>query len=185
MKDVTRDQLLELFKYDKVTGNLIRAKDSNNQCKAGDIVGWDRGIGYNSVKINKKTYLVHRIIWIYHYGEIQEGKCIDHINGNKKDNRIENLREVCKHENCTNRNKTDLKNLTSKYKGVHRNKKSDKSGKFYSCISFNKVKYYLGSFDDELEAYKAYLIKANELHGEFMPTKVKQDYFKYIISGEN
>ena len=62
--------------------------------KSGRRAGHLRPDGYRYIVIEKKTYLEHRLIWLYNYGYLP--KEIDHINGSGKDNRIENLRS-CTH----------------------------------------------------------------------------------------
>lgn len=84
----------DVFRYDN--GNLIRL--SNNK-----ISGSLRKDGYRNVSYNKKCYYQHRIIWELHNGAIPDGMEIDHINHNKSDNRIENLRLVTKRGNALNR----------------------------------------------------------------------------------
>jgi len=58
--------------------------------------------GYCAVSINRKNMQYHRIVWELVFGPISKGLQIDHINGNKIDNRIENLRLVTNRENCHN-----------------------------------------------------------------------------------
>jgi hypothetical protein len=87
---------------------------------------------------------------------------VDHINGDKLDNRKSNLR-VCTHsENMKNR-KTS-KNSISELKGVIAHKPS---GKWVAQIKSNKIRYYLGFFEDKYEAAKAYNAAALKYHGEF------------------
>ena len=69
--------------------------------------------GYNriSLRYNEKSYnfWIHRIVWAYHNGKIPEGKVINHIDGNKSNNRIENLQAVTYSENITHCLKQDLR----------------------------------------------------------------------------
>lgn len=102
----------------------------------------------------------HRLIFLYHYGYLP--KLVDHINGDPFDNRIENLREATASENGGNRRKIN-DSLTSKYKGVSLNK----TGKWRAQIVLNYRKLYLGLFDTQIEAAKAYNKAALELFGEF------------------
>jgi len=115
MRDLTVDLLKHLFDYDKETGNLIwKVTNSNNQ-KIGDIAGsLNPKVGYIRVGINGKKYYAHRLIFLYHKGYLP--KTIDHINCDKVDNRIENLRAATVGQNQHNR-KTNANN-TSGYKGV-------------------------------------------------------------------
>lgn len=88
-------ELRALFDYKD--GQLIRN---------GKVVGTDSD-GYRLTSINYKKYYVHRLIYIYHYGDITDLTLeIDHLNHNKSDNRIENLRLVTKSVQSENKPKT-------------------------------------------------------------------------------
>jgi hypothetical protein len=93
---------------------------------------------------------------------LTNGNKVDHINGNKLDNRRENLRYCTSDQNMYNRRKHSK--ATSRYKGVFFEKALNK---WRACIRFNKKLIYLGSFIDENEAALAYNKKAEELFGEF------------------
>lgn len=113
--------------------------------------------GYACAKISGKTYLMHRYLLNAKNGEI-----IDHINGNKLDNKKLNLRYSNPLNNA--HNKTKLENTTSKYIGVHFYKNRNK---YVSTLTKAGKKYHLGYFETEKEAAKAYNTKAIELYGEF------------------
>lgn len=85
---------------------------------------------------------------------------IDHIDGNRKNNLKRNLRICTNKENSYN---SKYGYGSSKFKGVHKHKK----GKFVSQISLNGNNYYIGYFDDEIIAAKAYDQVAGVLHGKF------------------
>jgi AP2 domain./HNH endonuclease. len=113
--------------------------------KKGARVGYKTKIGYLSCTLDRMTSHVHRVIYIMHNGDIPEGLVIDHINGKRDDNRIENLRIVTPQENQFNR-------LNAK--GYHWNKHNQK---YLSSINgVDGVRMYLGSFDDKEDARKAY-----------------------------
>jgi len=123
-------------------------------------IGYQCKTGYVVMKFMKRTITVHRIIFLYHHGYLP--KYIDHINGDKADNRIENLRDVTHCQNMMNIKKYSLN--TSGYKGVSFHKRSQK---WVAQIKFNKKHLYLGLFDQPEKAYEAYCFKAKELHGEY------------------
>jgi len=107
--------------------------------------------------IKRRCLKMHRLIM-----NAPAGMDIDHINGNKLDNRRCNLRICTRSENMFNRPKNRLNK--SGYKGVCW---SNYLGKWKSSISCNGVVYHIGVFDDPKVAYDAYCAKAKELHGEF------------------
>jgi hypothetical protein len=104
--------------------------------------------GYKSLKYNNKDYLVHRLAWFLYYGEWPKGE-IDHINGNKSDNRICNLRDVTHKENCQNL----LNHRNGKLVGASYHKSS---GKWQASITKNNKLIYLGLFNSEQEAHEVY-----------------------------
>jgi hypothetical protein len=103
---ITQQRVKELFDYEK-NGILVR-KDT------GIPVGWLNNTGYLRVQIDNKAYLVHQVIFLYHYGFIP--KIIDHINNSPLDNRIENLRPCTARQNQYNSKRR--KDNTSGIKGV-------------------------------------------------------------------
>ncbi|QIG68214.1 HNH endonuclease protein [Rhizobium phage RHph_Y1_10] len=104
------DAVRKSLSYDHKTGGLtwtrtnLPASSINNK-------------GYGRVKVMKKTLSAHRVAWFLHYGEWPAGGVIDHINGNKTDNRIENLRVVTTQQNGRNRKLNE--NSKSGYPGVY------------------------------------------------------------------
>jgi len=115
-----------------------------------------KSTGY--IRSNAKGHpYMHRLIM-----NAPKGVQVDHINGDKLDNRKENLR-LCSHrENVLNRPKH--KNNTTGYKGVYFNKKRDV---YQSFITINGLHKYLGSFQTAEEAYRAYCSAAQVAFGEF------------------
>lgn len=104
-------------------------------------------IGYKLVMINKKFHLTHRIIWEMHNSETPEGMEIDHINGVRDDNRIENLRCVTKGENAVN--KRMCKRNKSGLTGVCFDKSK---GLYMSQISRKGYEKSVGYFDNLFDA---------------------------------
>lgn len=91
--------ILENIYYDHEYGIFLNIK-SNNILTNVDALGYQR-IHIRNKKINKHIKL-HRIAWFLYHGKWPE-KCIDHINGNRSDNRIENLRDISRSENSLNK----------------------------------------------------------------------------------
>jgi len=95
------NRLKELYSYDKDSGVFTRNITVHYNAKAGDIAGTKTKAGYLLISVDGKQYLAHRLAWLYEYGEFPDDS-IDHINHDKADNRIENLREADKTENARN-----------------------------------------------------------------------------------
>lgn len=138
----------EICEYD--SGLLIKKS-------TGKVYGSIDTDGYIRTTIQGVKYRVHRIIWEMLKGKIPEGMEIDHIDGNKGNNRIENLRLATPAQNTANRESY------GKYpKGV-----KAQGDKFQARIGYAGKRYHLGTFNTIEEAKAAYDAKAFEFHGEF------------------
>ena len=120
------------------------------------------GNRYLSVIIKGKSYKAHRVVFMMHHGWCPA--ILDHINGDRYDNRIQNLR--MSDYNANNMNARGNRNTTSKYKGVNKDIRNQKKP-WKAQIQFNKKKYTLGHYAREDEAARAYDDKAKALFGEF------------------
>jgi hypothetical protein len=119
--------------------------------------------GYLCVSLLRKKIAIHRLIFWLTNGDFS-GE-IDHRDRNKFNNSPSNLRLASRGDNC--RNVGIPKTNTSGYKGVTWHKGAKK---WVAQIRFNKKRFYLGLFDDALDAAKAHDKKCIELHGEFALT---------------
>ena len=147
-------------KYTYQDGNLFRLQSAGGE-KAGNIAGWEticNGRKYKKIKINKKTYYLHQIIFLYHYGFIP--KYIDHADGNSLNNKIENLRDVSRTENLQNLKIAKSHNKSTGVLGAYLHN----CGKFMSRIKVNKKDVYLGLFDTVEQAQQAYLTAKQQFH---------------------
>ena len=97
---LTQAELQYKLHYDQDTGIFTWINCGCNKFN-GKIAGHSNNRGYLNIQFNSKLYLNHQLAWMYVYGYIP--KYIDHINGDKHDNRITNLREVTNQQNCLNR----------------------------------------------------------------------------------
>ena len=165
-KTVSYDELHRLFHYDPDTGLLVRRKN----CQ---IVGTLHAEGYLTISINKKFYLVHRVVWFMHHGYWTEND-IDHINRIRHDNRIENLREVSR--SCNIRNSGNYKTNTSGVKGVSWSK-SHQKWNAYICV--NKKLSSLG-FYDKIENAVIARFRAELLYG-WSSCNFRSPAHKYLI----
>ena len=154
----TQQELLEHFKYED--GELIRIKASTTRPDTlGQPFGGLTGTGYIQGWFKNKLYYLHHLIWIYHYGKLPEG-IIDHINRDKTDNRIENLREASKQQNSWNR--SGDAGAVSQFKGVSR-----KRDKWRARIVVDGIEHNLGVFETEIAAGLAYKQASRLLQGEY------------------
>lgn len=180
------EQLSSRFYYDPTSPSALRykTKTSTNGCNkrvSGDPAGYLWKGKYYLVKIGKFNYTVHRIIWVLHNGTIQKSQIIDHIDRNKCNNNIENLRLTTNEHNGRN----CIKNVanTSGNCGVH-----IKDGEYPSVVafctnngkritkSFSVRKYgYTEAYEMALSARQTMLQNLNEsganyteLHGEIL-----------------
>jgi hypothetical protein len=144
----SKDELRSRFDYNVDTGQLLFKEPP--RWRRSPVLGSLNGSGYIATSFRNRNHKVHRLIWIYHYGNIPSGKVVDHINHNRSDNRIENLRLVTHQDNCKNRR--HLTKTLSNTIGVYYRKKEDK---WIAMIGLNNQVYYLGIFKTKGEAVLA------------------------------
>lgn len=145
----------EIFyvKDDILYNKINRSTNSRKDQEAGNIDN-----NYRRVKIKRKSYLTHRIIFLMHHGYLPD--VVDHINGNTFDNSIDNLRDSNK---MTNRwNCVGNSNTLTGVKGVYVDGK-----KFKALVNVNGKRYYLGMYDTIAEAKIVVDAKYIELQKEF------------------
>jgi hypothetical protein len=154
------------FYYEYKDGKLYNSSNANNKSKIGKLAGTyhectgnNRKV-YNSVKLNNNQYMTHVVIWIMHNGDVPDNMCVDHIDGNRYNNKIENLRLATHSENSRNRKISNIN--TTGYKGVYKRR-----NKWVSIIGQNNKQLYLGAFNTPEEANEVYKKKAQELFGSF------------------
>jgi len=147
-KIISLEQSLLKEMFDYQDGNLVW-KSVHPKCNylLGKVAGCVHKSGYRVIKINDKIYTAHRLIWVYFHGSINDMLQIDHIDGNKLNNNIDNLRLVTAEVNCLNRSKHNAK-------GYSWNKHTKK---WQASIMTNGKLKYLGLFVDEEEARSVYL----------------------------
>lgn len=143
MSEELIEELRATFEYHE-DGYLIR-KRTGKPCGTRA----NTSNGYASVWVGGKTLLAHRIIYAIVRGEIPEGQ-IDHLNGDRSDNRIENLRDVSGLENMHNSKMP--KTNTSGFTGVHW---ETQRKKWMAQIRVDKRQKFLGYFDDFEDAVEA------------------------------
>jgi len=147
--DPSKERLDELFEYRD--GKLYNKTNRSYNSRMGMESGGKEPDGYRCIRMDGKKHRTHRLIYIMHNGDIPEKMFIDHKNGIKDDNRIENLRVVNNQENQFN----------TKAKGYCWNKTMQK---YESTISINGVKKRLGYFAKEEDARQVYLVAKEKYH---------------------
>lgn len=155
--ELTRERLCELLDYNPETGVFSR-RSSRGGVKAGTPAGRIQTDGYRQILIDGKHYLAHRLVWFWHHGKWPDHE-IDHIDHDKLNNRIENLRDVERHVNIANRRSYNA----SGFKGV--SKKTKGPGFFARLTRIDGTTDYLGVFDTAEAAHDAFKAAHVEHHG--------------------
>lgn len=151
-----QNTLKEYFYYDSETGVFSRIKSSGGRSKLGPITKKNKG--YLVARFQNKSYYVHRLVFQYVYNKCP--KIVDHVNGNKLDNCLLNLRSASLKQNQGNAKKA--KTNTSGYKGVSYHKKTKKWQ-----AHIGSPKKYLGLFKTAKEAHVAYINAARIEYGKY------------------
>ena len=164
MKPVPSQGILsEWLDYNPETGVFLWRKYPGGSAKLGSPAGGLDDEGYWIIRLLKQQYKAHRIAWVMVYGE-QPTCVIDHINGIKDDNRIENLRAATLSGN--RRNGKIHRDNKSGYKGVCWEPRV-KGRPWKATIRFEGRSISLGYFADPYEAHLAYCAAAKKYFGEF------------------
>lgn len=155
---MTAEKLRELVHYDPESGAFTWLNVSKfGTAKVGAIAGSRHAQGYRQINFRREVYLCHRLAWLYVHGEWPSA-CIDHINGDKADNRLANLRSVTSTINAQNVRRAQVNNSLGLL-GVSRDKK-----KFSARLLADGLRVHVGSFDTPAEAHAAYLTAKRQLH---------------------
>lgn len=143
------DEVRRALDYDPASGVFVWRIRPSQRTYVGDVAGRVGPAGYRFITYLRQSAAAHRLAWFYVHGHWPLGE-LDHINGNRDDNRISNLREVSRAENVRNRHaapktsKTGLLGVRSRY------------GKYEARIVRDGKSRYLGMFDSAQEASAAY-----------------------------
>lgn len=156
-KNSIAKEVLDIFEYDPETGNVTWKKHPKLKGKSAGTIRQDKGglILQLTIKGKKYRYQGARVIWYLHTGEDPGDLCVDHINGDRNDNRFANLRLATHQQNCWNRRGT---------KGYWLN-----NNRYQVDIRINGVSVCKGRFKTEEEAAKFYEHNIASLKKEFAP----------------
>jgi len=155
---INQETLKQQLHYNPETGVFTRLIASARRVKIGDVAGWLDSTGYIQIMVLGKSYRVHRLAWLYVYGNFPPEQ-VDHINHVRDDNRIINLRLATHQEN--NKNASMSKRNKSGITGVFWKKQNRK---WQARIMVNRKSIHLGFFTDKFEAICARL-SANNKYG--------------------
>jgi hypothetical protein len=154
---LTHGRLREVLSYDPATGDFTR-RTPRPGARAGDKAGHlhRAGAGYVYIMVDHRSYLAHRLAWLYVHGVWPDG-LLDHINRDKSDNRIANLRPADFSLNA--QNAVSGRAGRALPLGVYRYRK-----RFVAKIMVRGSSRHLGCFDTPDQASAAYLTAKAELH---------------------
>lgn len=157
---LTQETLRAIIHYDPIDG-IFRWIVAPQRSKIGDVAGFFGGPGYWQIRIKGKLFYAHRLAFLYMIGSLPSA-AVDHIDGNKTNNRWRNLRAATIRQNAANSRKRLGK--TSALKGAIWDARRST---WVSFIRINGRSTYLGTFDTELAAHEAYCVAATSTFGQF------------------
>ena len=145
----SQEQLQALFDYDRA-GLLLWKVRKGKVGKPGKVAGSVNVDGYRRIQFDGNRYMAHRLIWIWHHGPVEDALCVDHINGERNDNRIENLQIL------TQRQNTSKGWATSKSSSLPTGVTLTRYGTYQAALGVAGAKRHLGSFATKDEARLRY-----------------------------
>lgn len=164
MSGLTADELREFLVYNSETGEFFWRESSclRHRVWFGKRAGSPHNRGYRQTSFRGKRYTEHRLAWLYMTGKWPSHQ-IDHINGQRSDNRFSNLREATQAENSANMKRKKKSGL----KGAYKQPCAGEGEIWMSQIVVNGKMIYLGRFRTEELAHAAYAEAAKKYFGEF------------------
>ena len=157
LSNMTQEYAHSLFEYKD--GSLYWKVKKAPHVKIGARVGSPEINGYETVYVDGRNWRIHRLVFLMQHGFLP--KMIDHVNGIRNDNRIENLREANDQTNAYNA-KIRINNISG-LKGVSWNKNKQK---WAVRVNYNKKTYQKYVKDLELAELVAIEMRS-KLHGEY------------------
>jgi len=151
------DQIKDILHYDPGTGAFTWKVDRNQKAVAGSEAGHVTDRGYRYIEVNGKSVRAHRLAFFFQTGKWPPFE-VDHINGDKLDNRWDNLRLTDRRKNMQNQRRAHSRN-SSGFLGVSRN-----NDQWRARIRVNGKSKHVGYYSTPEEAHEAYLKAKRELH---------------------
>ncbi len=155
---LTQSRLKELLRYDPDTGLFHWIANRAIKNCAGKLAGWAERSGYIRITVDQKSYLAHRLVWLYVHGQWPAEE-MDHIDTMRNNNRISNLRQVSRESNMHNQRRAHSQSKSG-FLGVS----PHKNGKWKAQLRVGKKDHYLGLFTTPELAHAAYLEAKSRLH---------------------
>lgn len=160
---INQHDLHDLLDYDPESG-LFRWRKKRWRSAAGSVAGCRHVGGYIKIVVKQHRLLAHRMAWLYVHG-VWPPEEIDHIDGNRANNAISNLRLASRAENQCNTGVP--RNNTTGHKGI---KFDARRGMWSAEIQYRRTRKWLGHFKSAEDASASYQAAARELFGEFRRT---------------
>jgi hypothetical protein len=157
VENLTAQRLRELLHYDPETG-LFTRRIAHYGHPAGSAIGSTHNVGYVRLHVDGRSYLAHRLAWLYMTGEWPEQQ-VDHRDGDRANNRFENLRDVTRSVNFQNQRRARGNNKHSALLGAFK-----KRDRWESRIKVDGAYIRLGTFRTAEEAHTAYIEAKRRLH---------------------
>jgi hypothetical protein len=158
---ITRNRLMAVLDYDADTGIFLWKRSISRRVRVGERAGAINTKGYRQITIDGVPYVAHRLVWLITYDKWPTEQ-LDHINGDRDDNRVANLRQASQTQNKANGGA--YRNNTSGYRGVSWHKRRKR---WIAHIRVGGKRKSLGYFVTPDAAYTAYLAAAKDEFGEF------------------
>lgn len=159
--EATAERVRSLLNYDPATGQFTWNVSNSNRAPVGSIAGGVRGDGYWRIRVDGHLYAAHRLAWLYVHGS-WPNEDIDHIDGDRLNNRISNLREATRSQNLANMRPSSKSK--SGLKGAAWNARKQR---WMARIKVEGCEHFLGYFKTPEEAHAAYAEAAIRLRGTF------------------
>lgn len=148
----------ELLHYEPSTGVFTWKVRPCQNVFAGDTAGGINGAGYYQVRVRGRMYKAHRLAYAHFHG-VDPGVCVDHIDGNRANNAIANLRVVSHRANSQNR-RASKQGSISPLLGVF----PGRGSRWKASIAVEGGRIYLGTFETQEAAHAAYVEKKRQHH---------------------
>jgi hypothetical protein len=157
---ITQKYLKYILDYDPITGYFTN-RFARGPARKDNRAGSPTGHGYRRIIIDCEKYYEHHLAWLYVYGVWPDE--IDHIDRDRSNNAVSNLREATRSQNCCN---SATRESLAGLKGAYLDKRVNR---WYSKIQVDDKVLWLGSFDNAEQAHAAYMQALTEIHEEFTP----------------